>query len=123
MKFFIHLKKEITLTAIEYNGQITILYLVYLINGCMFVPTFPIGSILSQLFIHLPVQRERTDIHSTAGTAGSTKYIFMTEGIPQSTVATHTQSCNRTPLRCCNRLIMTIRINNQFRRYKCFITV
>ena len=60
------------------------------IDNGMIIPYFLVRFIFSQLLGHVPVLRERANIHPSACTSTGTKRIFMTDCIPHRSVSTHT---------------------------------
>jgi len=121
MQILVHIQEEITFSTIDNDSQIAILYLINLIDNGVIIPYLLIRFIFSQLFSHVPVFRERANIHPSACASTGTKRIFMTDCIPHRSVSTHTQSGDGASLTVGNRLVMFVDILHQFRRNKSFI--
>ena len=115
MQILVHIQKEIRFTTVDNDSQIPVFYLVNLIDNRMFIPYLFIVCKFAQLFRHIPVQRERTDIYPATGTSTGTKRIFMTDSVPHSPMSSHAQSCYGTSFPVSNRLIMSVNILHQFR--------
>ena len=96
MEVIIHFEKEITVTAIEDDSQLTILDAVDLRDCRMTVPDLLVVALASELFTHLPVIREGADIDSATRTTGCAKHILMTERQPHGSVSAHAQPCDGT---------------------------
>ena len=90
MQILVHIQEEISFSTIDNDSQIAILYLINLIDNGMIIPYFLVRFIFSQLLGHVPVFRERANIHPSACTSTGTKRIFMTDCIPHRSVSTHT---------------------------------
>lgn len=90
MEILIHFEEEVVITTVDNQGQLTFLHRRHQVNDCMSIPNRLIAGFFSQLITHIPVLRERTDVYTTAGRSGSTKYIGVTNGIPHRAVSAHT---------------------------------
>ena len=116
MVVLIHLQKEIAVTAIEDQSDLVFPQGWNQIDNRVLLPVFRIFCLLTYLHAHLPVFRERADIHATAGTSRSGENIAMTKAIPHSTMSTHAQAGNSTSLTIGHCLIMGIHVFHQLIR-------
>ena len=92
MEFPVDFQKEIFRSAVDDQGEISILDAVQLGHDRVGIPAALVFCFLTQVVAHSPAFWERTDVYTAAGTSGCSEQILVTEGQPHTSVSAHAES-------------------------------
>ena len=121
MNRLVHRIEEIAYPTIDDNGQFALLQSVQLVDNRMVVPNLQVLVPFTQIFLHVPIFRKRTDIQTTASASYRTEHVLVTDSQPHRPMSAHAQPGNCTL--CSNGISgkMTVYILHQLFRHKCLV--